>query len=54
MIFSQKARKVIIDTLSQDQAIAFIAFLCSEIIRHQEDIVQASEKIQYTKELFDL
>ena len=34
-------QKVIIETLSRDEATAFIKFLKSEIIRHEEDIEQA-------------
>ena len=40
------AHKVIIDTLSRIEAKAFIKFLESEIIRHQDDIEQARKLIQ--------
>ncbi len=33
--------KVIIDTLNQDEARAFVKFLKSEIVRHEDDIIQA-------------
>ena len=36
---------VIIETLTKDEASAFIKFLESEIIRHQEDIEGARDKI---------
>lgn len=38
--------KVIINTLSRIEAKAFIKFLESEIIRHQDDINQAKHLIQ--------
>jgi len=36
-----KQHKVIINTLTKPEAIAFIKFLESEIIRHDDDIEQA-------------
>jgi len=44
MIFNSQ-HKVIIDTLNQDEAIAFVKFLQSEIIRHEDDIQQARDLI---------
>ena len=41
--------KVIISTLTQDEARAFVKFLESEIIRHQDDINQAKSLIGYVK-----
>ena len=41
--------KVIIGTLNQDEARAFVKFLESEIIRHQDDINQAESLIGYVK-----
>ena len=41
--------KVIINTLSRIEAKAFIKFLESEIIRHQDDINQAKSLIGYVK-----
>ena len=41
--------KVIISTLSRIEAKAFIKFLESEIIRHQDDIDQAKSLIGYVK-----
>ena len=41
--------KVIIGTLNQDEARAFVKFLESEIIRHQDDINQAKSLIGYVK-----
>ncbi len=38
--------KVIIDSLSRHEARAFVKFLKSEIIRHQDDISQAVELIR--------
>ena len=35
------ANLVIIDTLSRDEARAFVLFLASEILRHREDILKA-------------
>jgi len=37
--------KVIIDTMNKVEATAFIKFLQSEIIRHEDDIEQARELI---------
>ena len=42
--------KVIIETLSKDEARAFIKFLRSEIIRHQDDIMLARKLIVTTIE----
>ena len=44
MIFNSQ-HKVIIDTLNQDEASAFVKFLKSEIIRHEDDIKQARDLI---------
>ena len=41
--------KVIIHTLSKEEAEAFIKFLQSEIIRHLDDIKQANSLIDYVK-----
>ena len=41
--------KVIIGTLNKDEARAFVKFLESEIIRHQDDINQAKSLIGYVK-----
>ena len=46
MIFNEQ-HKVIISTLTQDEASAFIKFLESEIIRHKDDINQAKSLIGY-------
>ncbi len=45
MLFN-KEHKVIISTLSQEEAKAFIKFLQSEIIRHEDDIGLAKKLIQ--------
>lgn len=41
--------KVIINTLSESEARAFIKFLQSEIIRHEDDIKQAHELIKMVR-----
>ena len=41
--------KVIIETLSRIEAKAFIKFLESEILRHEDDIRQAQELIRLVK-----
>ena len=48
MIFNEN-HKVIIDTLNTDEAIAFIKFLESEIIRHYDDIQQAKDLIELVR-----
>lgn len=45
-----KKHLVIINTLSNWEAIAFIQFLESEIIRHQDDIEAARKLIKLVKE----
>lgn len=46
-----KENKVIIETLNQAEARAFIKFLHSEILRHQNDIQRARELIERVKGL---
>jgi len=41
--------KVIIETLNPHEAMAFIKFLASEIIRHEDDIKLARELIEHVK-----
>ena len=48
MIFNDQ-HKVIVGTLNNDEARAFIKFLESEIIRHKDDINQAKSLIGYVK-----
>ena len=48
MIFDNQ-HPVIIDSLSSNEARAFVKFLESEIIRHQDDIFQAQELINEVK-----
>jgi len=48
MIFNEH-HKVIIETLSEAEARAFIKFLESEIIRHNDDITQALGLIETVK-----
>ena len=54
MEFDPETHKVIIDTLSQAEARAFLAFLTSEIMRHEDDIKQAKERIAYVRSEFRL
>ena len=44
MIFNDE-HKVLISTLNQHEAKAFVKFLQSEIIRHKDDIQQAEDLI---------
>lgn len=44
--------KVIIDTLKPNEARAFIKFLQSEILRHQDDIKQAFDLIIVVEKKF--
>ena len=48
MIFNNQ-HKVIVNSLSKDEARAFIKFLESEIIRHEDDINQAKSLIGLVK-----
>lgn len=48
MEFNDK-HKVIISTLDRAEARAFIKFLQSEIIRHEEDISKAKALIKYVE-----
>lgn len=50
MIFDPVSHKVIIDTLSPSEASAFIKFLESEVIRHEDDIKLAKELIKLVEE----
>jgi len=49
-----KEHKVVINTLSKEEANAFVKFLASEIIRHCDDIEQAEKLIEVVKEKFEL
>jgi len=51
MIFNSE-HKVIIDSLDESEAKAFIKFLRSEIRRHQQDIEEAELLIQKVKEVY--
>lgn len=42
--------KVIIETLDEAEARAFVKFLSSEILRHKEDIAQAEALILFVEE----
>jgi len=44
-----RQNKVIVSTLSQDEARAFIKFLESEILRHEDDIDKAKSLIGYVE-----
>lgn len=50
MIFNNQ-HKVIIESLNQDEARAFVKFLKSEIIRHKDDIQQAWDLIALVKKI---
>ncbi len=45
---------VIIDTLNREQAVAFIRFLQSEILRHRMDIDEADKLIGKVMEKFEI
>ncbi len=47
-----KEHLVIIDTLTPTEAVAFIKFLKSEIIRHKEDIERANQLIEEVERIF--
>lgn len=47
-------QKVIIDTMNREQAIAFVKFLGSEILRHNMDIAEAANLIKIVKSKFKL
>ena len=49
MEFNDESHKVIIRSLSRIEAKAFIKFLESEIIRHENDIRQAQRLIRFVK-----
>lgn len=51
MIFNVE-HKVLIDSLTQNEASAFIKFLKSEIIRHGDDIQQAKALIALVKKMY--
>lgn len=53
MIFDDEA-KVIVDSMTKEEATAFIKFLDSECIRHQMDIDQARELIKTVVLKFDI
>ena len=48
MIFNSE-HKVIVDTLDESEARAFIKFLRSEILRHQDDIEHAEDLIKLVR-----
>jgi len=55
MIFNAQ-HKVIVKTLNEAEARAFVKFLESEIIRHEDDINQAKSLIGYVRKevLFEI
>ncbi len=53
MIFNDE-HKVIINSLKKEEAEAFILFLKSEVVRHEDDIRQAKELINLVREMFFL
>ena len=54
MQFDKKTHKVDIKTLNKDEAKAFILFLESEILRHQEDIKDIDKIISKVKAEFKI
>lgn len=46
--------KVKTETMTKEEASAFVKFLESEIRRHQVDIKDASELIRKVKEMYDI
>ena len=48
------ANLVIIDTLNKEEASAFVLFLASEILRHQEDILKAKSLAREIAKKFNL
>ena len=53
MVFDEE-NKVIIESLNQEQAKAFIKFLESEILRHKVDIQQAEDLIKKVRNMYRL
>jgi len=51
MKFDPQTHKVDIETLNKDEAQAFLLFLESEKLRHQEDIEDIGRLIETVKEL---
>lgn len=51
MIFDDE-NKVIIDSMNYDEAVAFLKFLKSEILRHYTDIHQAQALMSKVQEQF--
>lgn len=49
-----ETNKVIIDTMNQQEASAFVKFLESEIARHEQDIDEANKLIQEVSGKFKL
>jgi hypothetical protein len=49
-----KNYKVLIDTMNESEARAYIKFLDTEIVRHLDDILQADRLKQEVKEKFNL
>ncbi len=49
-----EANLVIIDTMTKNEAKAFILFLASEIMRHREDILQAKALARAVAYKFEL
>jgi len=47
-----KEHRVIISTMNALEAVAFIKFLQSEILRHQQDITDAAKLIRIVEEQF--
>jgi len=54
MEFDEKTHKVKWWLMNKDQAIAFLIFLESEKIRHQEDIDEISKLVQEVKHWYEI
>lgn len=54
MEFNEETQKVIIGTLKENEAEAFIKFLKSEVYRHFMDINEAEKLIKDVKEKFKI
>ena len=53
MQFSEQ-HKVKIESMTRDEAKVFIIFLETEILRHQEDIVEAEKLTKKVKDMYRL
>ena len=54
MEFDKKTHKVKIGTMNKDEAVAFLAFLQSEQLRHQEDVEDIERVMLEVMQRFDI